>query len=109
MCDLAKVYDENRVIARKEHKCCECRLPIKKGEAHWKCTGLWDVWSTFRQHIHCYHFARGLNRSYEPDECIPFGGVKEYLFECDEDGEEMRFWNAMISGVNEEFLQGDGI
>jgi hypothetical protein len=152
MCELAKVYNEDRILARKEHTCCECRLPIKKGEAHYKCSGLWDEWQTFRQHVHCYHFARSMNhgsrfpngcemchipfrgysspfrdwngdmdplvlfnkqlntREYEcsPDECIPFGGVREYLTECDGD-EEIRFWNAMISGISEEFLKGEGI
>ena len=62
MCEMAKVYDESKRRARKQHKCCECRLPIEVGEVHMRCSGLWDdSWSTFRQHLHCYHFSRLIN------------------------------------------------
>ncbi len=152
MCEVAKVYDEDLVIARKEHQCCECRLPIEKGERHWRCSGLWDTWQTYRQHIHCCRFARELNhgnhnwidgwesckvpmipgspysgemsaivdyaRRFEsrnvnyngapPDECIPFGGVKESLYDYD-DGDIKHQWDAMISGINEKFSCGSGI
>ncbi len=61
MCEIAKIYDEKRLRARRQHKCCECRLPIEIGEQHMVCKGLWDVWGTFRQHLHCYHFSRLIN------------------------------------------------
>lgn len=85
MCEMAKVYNEDRVRARKPHKCCECRLPIVVGEEYMRCSGLWDGWETFRQHLHCYHFARRVNSGYEmmpsgiehcysPSTVVPYSG-----------------------------------
>lgn len=37
-----RLYRETRRTARKAHACCECRLPIRPGEAYLECFGVWD-------------------------------------------------------------------
>ncbi len=81
MCEMAKVYDESLVVARKPHKCCECRREITKGESHMKCSGLWDGWATFRQHLHCYHFSRWINHG--NNNGVPSGVEQCYVPSCE--------------------------
>jgi hypothetical protein len=42
MCDLPEVYALDYPTARKEHRCCECRGVIRKGEKYYKHHGIWD-------------------------------------------------------------------
>ena len=36
------VYVKSNVVARKPHKCSECRLPIHPGEEYERVWGVWD-------------------------------------------------------------------
>lgn len=62
----AKVYNTDVIRARKEHRCCECRLMIKRGQMYERVTGLWgERWDTYntcllckaiRDHFNCEGF-----------------------------------------------------
>lgn len=53
-------FDEMReVTARKDHRCCECRLPIRKGTKYVRTFIAWDGrGDSFKSHAECvelYH------------------------------------------------------
>jgi len=49
-----EVCSETRPKARKEHRCCECRRIIKKGEQYNNTSGLWDGgWDTYKTCTDC--------------------------------------------------------
>lgn len=41
-CEMPDAFCEVRRKARKEHKCCECRKVIAKGETYIYSSGIWD-------------------------------------------------------------------
>lgn len=41
-CEPPDFYEEVMFRARKQHKCCECRLPILPGEYYHYAAGKWD-------------------------------------------------------------------
>lgn len=40
-------------MARKAHRCCECRGEIRKGEKYHTVTGLWDSWGRYKTCSEC--------------------------------------------------------
>jgi hypothetical protein len=53
-CDGPSVSRTERRRARKDHDCCECREPIRKGDEHEVVTGCWDGrWDEFRTCLLC--------------------------------------------------------
>lgn len=69
--DGPEFWSECYVVARKPHKCCECREEISKGQAYHRCSGKWDghmrtyrtcaVCAEIRDHFDCgegYYFER---------------------------------------------------
>jgi len=49
-------------VAMKEHKCCECKKPIPRGEEYivFKCG--WDgTAASYKQHLRCWSFCRFVN------------------------------------------------
>jgi hypothetical protein len=61
-CDAPDFYSEYFRTARKEHKCCECEVPILPGDRYVACAGKWDgAVDEFKQHLPCYHIARFVN------------------------------------------------
>lgn len=94
-CDYNEFYDERRVRARKQHKCCETRRVIEKGEYYWRCSGKTDgeMWSVAQSEA-AYWFARWCNgynvdgsrhndhRDY--DECLAFGEIRYHIREVDD-------------------------
>lgn len=80
-CEIASFYTHEEPVARKEHRCCECRSPINKGERHFRCTGKWGgKIQTFRQHLLCMEACMFV-RDHLSDECIPFGELEEFIGE----------------------------
>lgn len=99
-------YSEYFRRAVKNHKCCECHRPISRGERYVACVGLWDGrLETFKQHIHCYHFARYVNLELNKYECIGFGDIRHVVA----DFGIKHLWDAMHSGIAEVFDGGTGI
>lgn len=41
-CDTPSAFQRHPRKARKDHKCCECRCVIAKGEAYEYASGIWD-------------------------------------------------------------------
>ena len=70
--------------ARKEHKCCECKRIILRGEHYQRVTGVWDHNpGTFKICTECADLASRFRRYIEYETNPPFGE----LFECmKEDG-----------------------
>jgi hypothetical protein len=46
-CELTEFWSSNIVTSRKDYKCCECRLPILKGQQYERSAGKSDghMWS----------------------------------------------------------------
>ena len=86
-CDLLPdFYNWSEPVARKSHRCCECRAPILKGEKHFQGTGKWDgKITTYRQHLVCCEAAMLIRDGFNGGDCIGFGDVKEAFNEmrCD--------------------------
>ena len=87
-CEIPDFYSESCHIARKPHRCCECRKPIEAGEKYVACAFKFDGRMFYeKQHVRCYHFARWVNWG-EPnarnhlDSCVEFGEIRTHLFEC---------------------------
>lgn len=75
--------------ARKEHKCCECKTEIERGESYWHISTVQDgSWSDFKQCNFCYEvaesavdYARSENM---PDEHYPiYGQLRDFIYEND--------------------------
>lgn len=64
--------------ARKQHKCCECRLPIEPGDRYQYISGVWDGRpDSFKTCAPCAQ----IRTEYCPDGYI-FGELRQTLWEC---------------------------
>lgn len=80
-CEIPEFYCHKEPKARKEHRCCECKAPINKGEVHFFVSMKYEgEISTERQHLDCMNACMEV-RSYQ-DECVYYGGLKEWWAEC---------------------------
>ncbi len=78
-CEWPQFYGESFPVARKEHRCIECQMPIAKGEKHLRYAGKWDGRVTGgRQHMVCRELCMHY-RDHDPygEGCIPFGCLFE--------------------------------
>jgi hypothetical protein len=76
--DSAQLYIDKIVKARKEHKCCECREPIKKGEKYESVKMLYEGdWSAYKTCISCLR----IRRDYCPNGWM-FEFLEETIHEC---------------------------
>lgn len=82
-CDVTcDFYNWTEPVAHKEHKCCECVAPIRKGEKHLHWRGKWDGdFSSGRQHLLCCEACEVIRDNIN-HECIPFGMLRDYMSEC---------------------------
>lgn len=93
-CEVPDFYNETQPIARKAHRCCECRGVIRIGEKYARCVGGYDG-SVFSeaQHVACRDFAAEVNKKYSgSDGCfIAFGEVNNEIANtsdwCDDEAE----------------------
>lgn len=78
------IYDSRLVVARRDHKCCECRQPIKKGEVYERVKGLWDgSWSNFKTCLSCYDVWQRIHHE-EIDTCdYGHGSLRQLIVDCD--------------------------
>lgn len=64
--------------ARKQHKCCECGLPIKAGSPYVLMAGKFEGdFCTEKQHTYCAEACRAI-RDCEGG-CIPYGDLGQWL------------------------------
>lgn len=86
-CELPEVYSATQPKARKQHKCCECRGVIERGEHYQLVAGLWSgEWDTFKTCLECSALRDELRaelrkEGYDDDEGLAFGQVYEEVFE----------------------------
>ena len=85
MCEAPTLYEERVIVARKSHRCCECRCEIHKGERYQSSSGLWEgQFSRFSTCLPCAsvrdELAKGIPRLHW-DELPAFGELREYLSE----------------------------
>ena len=95
-----EMYNELRVKARKEHKCCETCLVIKPGQYYWRIVGVWEgTFSTYAQSEAAYHFARYLNRDLDSnDHCVPFGHVDQEMENLGKEETLYQEWQRVQTG-----------
>jgi len=54
MC-MPTMYTVTRPVARKQHRCCECRQPIEPKEQYVRTDGMWDGrFDVFKTCMFCY-------------------------------------------------------
>lgn len=91
--EMPECFTEHWPVARKSHKCCECRGTIQPGEKYRRITGVWDgQGATFKQCADCaplYDAAMKLHDNEHP----PLG----HLWEDEENiGEDyVATWDAI--------------
>ena len=51
--DAPKFYNEIKRIARKQHRCCECKRLIQPGEKYQLAKGFWDEFQEYKTCQHC--------------------------------------------------------
>lgn len=79
MIDYPDAFQTKTRKARKEHKCCECYQPIKKGEFYQYSSGIWDGEpSAYKQCLTCYAIFRQVPES-EFEEPPVFTGLLEWF------------------------------
>lgn len=84
--DSPSVYNESNPVAKKEHKCSECRRSIEIGERYCRVEGCWDGdWHTFKTCRHCVAMA-DVMRSISECFCPSMGNMLVDFFDDDRDG-----------------------
>lgn len=82
LCDLPEFFSYTEPVARKPHRCCECKAPIKVGEKHFRGIGVWDgFFEEYRQHYTCMEACMLIRDEFNSGSCIPFGSLKEEFSE----------------------------
>lgn len=100
MCELPTLYSEREVRARKQHRCCECRISIKPGDTYSRVEGLWDGrFQTYKTCTPCAEARDWLSRLMPSDECGPtFGDLHDYLAdEWREGGRKMATGRKLVA------------
>ncbi len=86
MNELPIAFDEHIVKARKEHKCCEFRKPIRRGTLYLRSSGIWpDGPDSYKTCLRC-HKIRGraikaMPDWYSEDEGPAFGMLFDWIRE----------------------------
>ena len=79
-CEGPEFYNEERVKARKQHRCDECQRAIPIGAVYVRCSGKWDGYvATYRQHVECRDFCASVNLEHIGECLIPFGGMNDAI------------------------------
>lgn len=74
--------DVTRPKARKQHRCCECGLPIPVGEVYIKSLGKWDGdFGQYVQHVACHELLQWISDQFCGGEMWSFGELRQELSE----------------------------
>jgi len=85
-CDMPKTCNVTFRTARKDHRCCECRRPIVKGERYEYTSGVWDEPASFKTCADCAATRRTWSAVAwaEDGDCGPcLGDLFQYLIDAD--------------------------
>lgn len=96
MCEPPRVYSEQTVQARKQHKCCECRKPIVPGADYVRASGIWDKPATYKTCIRCDHLKTLAVKKYPPEfseEGPAFGQLRQWI----KDYQGWRHWRHRVA------------
>jgi hypothetical protein len=93
---MPEFFDRSFPIARKQHKCCECRQPILPGEKYCRNAGKWDgAMDCYKVHVECEELRAELQAaSGDSCECIPFGGLAEEIDNIFDPALKLQWWLA---------------
>lgn len=87
MNEYPDVYRESKPIARKVHKCDECRCVIPKGQRYFYIWGVWDGEAqTYKNHLACHRFRERYNNhlqvnlDFSWEEVAYLGGTLDTLY-----------------------------
>lgn len=81
-----------RPTARKDHRCCECRGIIRKGEQYQLVSGIWDgAPGRFKTCSDCESLRDEYNKPLRIEDTAPFEGLLEFLRESGETDMVLRF------------------
>ncbi len=83
MCEFPDFSSAYTRKARKEHRCCECRGTIFKGETYHIFAGAWSGdFAEYKTCMDCEELRKELIvKPHDPDYSIPFGYLYEWVFE----------------------------
>ena len=85
--EMPSVFSDTIKKSRREHKCCECRQPIKVGEKYHLSKVCWEgEWSEYKTCLSCDELRDELKYD---DELPPFGYLSEWAHEA---GIEFHVW-----------------
>lgn len=91
--DPPTVYSEKIVVARLEHKCCECRRIIKPGEQYERVFGVWDgISETYKTCRICLDLREYVNSNI-PCFCWMFTAMRDDALE------ELRAYSHELPGL----------
>ena len=79
---LPDAYGVENRHARKDHKCCECRGVIHKGEHYFYHHGVWDYQGqSFKICLDCEHLRQEIDKCYDHwEDRSSFGNLYEDVF-----------------------------
>jgi len=110
MCEMPSCYRETKRKARKEHKCCECRIKITAGTEYMYKSGVWDGNpQDYKMCMNCHEIqsaAESLARS-EQNGPPAFENLKEWFYEyycSDFSGQNFLHIMAKDCGLNPDNL-----
>jgi len=79
--EMPSVFSDKMRTAHKEHKCCECRRPIKNGEKYHFAKGCWEGrWDEYKTCTECNDLRHELKDGWE---LAPFGYLHEWAENAD--------------------------
>ena len=81
--EYPKVYNQWNRKARKEHKCCECKGTIKRGEEYIYASGIWDKPADYKFCLCCMDLRMEIMENIDPEDTPPFGGLHDDVFQSD--------------------------
>lgn len=85
MCEYPVMATDIERVARKPHRCIECREVIEKGELYHFHKSLADHhWFSSKTCLRCFELWSKVSEHYHSDDCLEQGGLKEAYLELRE-------------------------
>lgn len=96
MCEFPAVYHMKPRRARKEHRCCECRGKILKGESYNYHSGVWDSQGrSFKVCVDCDLLRDFMNKGRDIEDRAPFGGLVDDILAVGDPATDRRMVEIM--------------